>query len=283
MSRKAVGNDNGEEILDNQKDFPDRGKNYLQSLHADLIMGIRFYSRLPTGAFGHEPAQLNRMAPALGFTSLVIALLPVLTLLLGSWIGLPPLLAVALAIGAQVLVTGAMAEDGLADSSDGLWGGHDPARRLEIMKDARHGTYAVLAIILVITIRLMALGALLVSSEIGAALLWLSAQVGARQGALWLVLALPSARSQGLAQSTGAVSGKAFWAGSGISALIIFIVAGPFIGLWGLAAGALLMVLVIWGWTGFCRKKVGGYSGDLIGALQALLEIAALSTFILFI
>jgi adenosylcobinamide-GDP ribazoletransferase len=249
----------------------------------DVEMGIRFYSRLPTRPTPHETPQLGQMTPVLGFASLIMGALPVLTLLLAYWIGLPPLLAAALAIGAQVLVTGAMAEDALADSADGLFGGKTPERRLEIMKDPRHGTYGVLAIVLLIAIRLTALGSLLASSEGGAVLLWLGAQIGARQGALWLVLALPSARAAGLAQSAGALSGKAFWTGGIISGAMIILITVPFLSIVGIGVSVAVMALIIWNWSRTCKNLVGGYSGDLIGALQALLEIAALSTFILFI
>ena len=196
---------------------------------------------------------------------------------------LPALLGATFGIAAQVLVTGAMAEDALGDSADGLWGGADAGRRLEIMKDPRHGTYGVLAIALSLAARISALSALLVWSNLGASLLWLAAQVVARQGALWLVVALPSARSDGLARTAGTLSSASFATGATIGGLILFVFAGAFVGIVGLGITLAVLALIIWGWSRLCRSRVGGYTGDLIGALQALLEIAALSSFILFI
>ena len=75
---------------------------------------------------------------------------------------LPPIptLIVALAVAAMVIASGAMADDALADAMDGLFGGQTTERRLEIMKDSRHGTYGVAALALFILLRVTALGAM---------------------------------------------------------------------------------------------------------------------------
>src|SRR5690242_10948496 len=108
-------------------------------------MGVRFYSRLPTGAVPHRRPELNRMAMALPLASLVIALGPALLLLALEWLSVPHLFAAAICVAALVTVTGAMSEDALADAADGLFGGHTIEERLAIMKDSRHGTFGVCA------------------------------------------------------------------------------------------------------------------------------------------
>jgi len=246
-------------------------------------MAVRFFSRLPSGNKPHASPSLARMAPVLGVTGIVIGLFPALTLVILAFIGLPALPAVVFAVIAQVIITGAMAEDALADSADGLWGGATVARRLEIMKDSHNGTYGVLAIVLLIAARLALLSALVVQSLYGAAFLWLAAQIIARQGALWLPTRLPAARPDGLAQRAGILSRRTFWFSSAISAVIAVVLAGPFAGIGGLGMAALITVLAVWGWTRICRSRVGGFTGDLIGALQAMVEIGVLSTFILFV
>ncbi len=253
------------------------------SLSADVIMALRFFSRLPTGPSPHRPPSLNRIAPVLGLVGVLIGLPSALVMLVLALIGLPALLAAGFGIVAMVIVTGAMAEDALADSADGMWGGNDAARRLEIMKDSRHGTYGVLAIVLLVSLRLAALAALIVQSLYGAAFVWLAAQLIARQGALWLPTRLGPARSDGLAKKAGGLTGRTFWLSSAVSGLLAAALAAPFVGVAGLAVAAVVAVFAVWGWTRICRLKVGGFSGDLIGALQAIVEIGVLSSFILFV
>src|SRR3954469_1158470 len=124
----------------------------------DLLMGLRFYSRLPTGPRPHVRPSLSRMALALPFTSLVIGAAPVAVLLGLEWLSVPHYFAAALAVAVMVIVTGAMAEDALADAADGLFGGHTIEDRLAIMKDSRHGTFGVCAIVLLLIVRVTAIG-----------------------------------------------------------------------------------------------------------------------------
>jgi adenosylcobinamide-GDP ribazoletransferase len=65
--------------------------------------------------------------------------------------------------------------------------------------------------------------------------------------------------------------------------VLSFVLAAFAVGALGLIAAYLLCVLVVWGWVTLCRRLVGGQTGDLIGALQALLEMAALTGFMIFV
>jgi adenosylcobinamide-GDP ribazoletransferase len=246
----------------------------------DLLMGLRFYSRLPTGGAPHVRPNLSRMALALPFTSIVIGALPVAILLGLEWLSVPHYFAAALAIGALVIVTGAMAEDALADAADGLFGGPTIEERLAIMKDSRHGTYGVCAIVLLLALRIAAIGS--IANPLAAAGVWLAASLMARSGALWLTLALPPARSGGAAAAAGQVTRQAFGIGAVFMAVLSFVLAGFAVGVLGLVAAYALGALVVWGWVTLCRRLIGGQTGDLIGALQALIEIAALTGFMLF-
>jgi adenosylcobinamide-GDP ribazoletransferase len=247
----------------------------------DVVMGLRFYSRLPTGPRPHLRPSLSRMALALPFTSLVIGAGPVAVLLALEWLGTPHLFSAALAVAVMVIVSGAMAEDAIADAADGLFGGSTIEDRLAIMKDSRHGTYGVSAIVLLFGLRIAAIGS--VANPLEAAGIWLAAGVMARSGALWLTLALPPARSGGAAASAGAAPRRALGVGAGLAVVLSFVLAGFAVGVLGLVAAYGLCVLVVWGWVTLCRKLIGGQTGDLIGALQALLEIAALTAFMIFV
>lgn len=249
----------------------------------DLLMALRFFSRLPTGDSPHQKPDLSRIAMALPLASLIIGLGPALLLIAGSLAGLPTYFSAALAVAAMVLVSGAMAEDALADAADGLFGGHSPARRLEIMKDSRHGTYGVAALTLFLMLRVTGLGAVAAINPLAAGAIWLAAGIVGRSGALWLALALPAARPDGIAAAAGAVRGRSFAVGAVFAALLTFVLAGPATSLLALGVVVVTVVAVIAGWTALCRRLVGGQSGDLIGALGGLVEIAVLTALLAFV
>ena len=247
----------------------------------DLLMALRFYSRLPTGSIPHQRPDLDRIAIVLPLASFVIGLVPVAVLLLLEWIGVPTFFAATLAVAALVIVTGAMSEDALADSADGLFGGNTIEARLEIMKDSRHGTYAVCALGMFLIARVVAVGS--ISAPLEAAALLLTAPLIARTGALWLTHALPAARSGGAAAAAGRVSPRNFVIAMAITVIVSFATAGFAVGLLGLLLAYALSGAVVLCWIVVCRRLVGGQTGDLIGALQALLEIAALTAFMVFV
>jgi adenosylcobinamide-GDP ribazoletransferase len=249
----------------------------------DLIMGLRFFSRLPSGDRPHEKPLLSRIAMALPFTSVVIGIGPAAVLMGAAFLGMPGYFAAGLAVAAMVIVTGAMAEDGLADAADGLFGGATRERRLEILKDSRHGTYGVAALCLFIVLRVVALGSVAPGNVLAAGAMWLAATLLARSGALWLTVALPPARSDGASAAAGRTSGGRFAIGAGFAVLLSFVLAAPVVGIVGLVLALLLAVGVAAGWSAICKNLIGGQTGDLIGALQALIEIAVLTGFMLFL
>lgn len=249
----------------------------------DTLMALRFFSRLPTAGGAHELPDLNRMAWALPFANLVIGAGPALVLAGLIWAGAPVLFASTLACLAFALVTGAMSEDALADAADGLGGGTTPAKRLAILKDSRHGTYGVLAIVFPVLLRVAALASIAAVSVPAAALCWLAATGLARSAALYPAMALPPARSDGTAASAAALRRGGLIGGCAFSAVFLVLLAGPFVGLTGIALALLVTPPIALGWTALCRRLVGGVTGDLIGALQALTEIALLTIFMMVI
>ncbi|WP_417309208.1 adenosylcobinamide-GDP ribazoletransferase [Devosia sp.] len=248
----------------------------------DLLMGLRFYSRLPTGDRPFEKPDLTRIALGLPFTSLVIGIGPALLLLLGALVGLPGLMAATLAVGAMIAVTGAMGEDALGDTADGLIGGSTIERRLEIMKDSRHGTYGVSAMVLFIALRITALGSLAAINPLAAAGVWLAVEILGRSGALWLTVDLHPAREGGASASVGRLRRRGFFIGAGFAALLAFVFAAPFTSLLGVVLAVFVAAGVALGWSQICRRLIGGQTGDLIGALGALIEIASLTVLMIF-
>ena len=271
-SRTAPGNDNRDKPANPPR--PD-------GLAADFVMAVRFYSLLPMGLAAHERPDINRIARAAPFASLVIAALPAL-LLLGGWVlHMPTLFTAIAATGLGAAITGAMAEDAIGDSMDGL-GGRSPERRLEILKDSRIGAYGVIGITIFIGLKAAALSQLLTTKAAGAVLLFLAAQVIARSGSLALSHYLPPARKDGASATVGALRRGPMLVGFGFAGLIALLLAAPFVGIVGVGLALLFAFLTIICWIELWKRLIGGQTGDLIGGLAALLEIAALTAFILF-
>ena len=127
----------------------------------DIATATALLTRLPVPFTADRAAAAAWAYPV---TGLFVATLAAAVASLALAFGLPPALAAGLVLAIQVIVTGAMHEDGLADSADGLWGGWTRARRLEIMRDSRIGTYGVLALVLVTGLRWAALTAIILPS-----------------------------------------------------------------------------------------------------------------------
>jgi adenosylcobinamide-GDP ribazoletransferase len=248
---------------------------YPRILH-DFVMAMRFFSRLSMGDIPHEAPNLDRMAPAVPIASLVIALLPALAMMLLCLATAPPFVAASVGVGLVIVLTGAMPEDALADSADGLFGGTTIERRLEIMKDSRHGTYGVVAIVLYIVIRIAVLGSIAAVNPLAAGGVMVASQIIARSGALWLSVDLPSAREGGASASAGRIDKRSFAIGVIVAVLLTLILAAPFVTVIGLVLTLLAAAGVASAWAWTCRRLIGGQTGDLIGALQALVEVAVL-------
>ena len=239
----------------------------------DISAGFALLTRLPLRA---SDAALARGAAAAWSWPLVGAVLGGIAGLAAVVLlamGLPAPLAAGLALGAMVAMTGALHEDGLADTVDGFWGGWTPARRLEIMKDSQIGSYGVIALILSLGLRWMALSLLCEAGLILPALI----AAGALSRAVMpgLLHALPFAREGGLSRSVGRVPFDTVVLGAAVAAVVALLALG--LG----ALGLILMAgLAGWGMGALARGKIGGQTGDVLGASQQLAEVAVLVTLV---
>jgi adenosylcobinamide-GDP ribazoletransferase len=234
---------------------------WLWDLPAAVVLLTRLpVPRLPQHAFAH-PARAVWAYPVVG---LLLGLIVGLIAGLCHVLNLSAPVTAGLVLGTLVLLTGALHEDGLADSADGLWGGHDPARRIEIMKDSRIGAYGVLALIVAMGLRWLGL----------AEAAWpaiVTALIVSRASMPALMLALRPARGDGLSHSVGAPP-----LASVILAVAIGTVAAVALsGSTGLAA--VLVAAAVATTIGLIAKaKIGGQTGDILGATQICTEIAVL-------
>ncbi|HUE75468.1 MAG TPA: adenosylcobinamide-GDP ribazoletransferase [Chloroflexota bacterium] len=193
---------------------------------------------------------------------------------LGFYSLLPSTLSAILGIGVLVVSTGALHFDGLMDSADGLFGGRVPARRLEIMRDSRVGTYGVLAAVLLLFAQVAALDSLIRSSAGWLPLLAISLAVGSssRLAMVWSLWRFPSAQPDGLGAALhGAVSSRFV-----IVAVVVGIaIAAPSGGVFTIASIGVAFILseVI---GRYAVNRLGGLTGDIYGATGVLVESAAL-------
>jgi len=223
--------------------------------------------RLPDSAFDNQA----RAAWAFALVGAVVGLLAAGVGWTALWTGLPGAAAAGLVLLAQVVMTGAMHEDGLADAADGLWGGWDRARRLEIMKDSAIGTYGVLALILSLGLRWVALSALL-QGGIAPVIAPVIAAAALSRGLMAPVMtALPPARENGLSSGVG----RPGWKVSGLAVVLAAVIALALLG-----GGALipigLAVIAVGLLALTARARIGGQTGDILGASQQVAEIAFL-------
>jgi adenosylcobinamide-GDP ribazoletransferase len=131
-------------------------------------------------------------------------------------------------------------------------------------------------------LRVTALGSLAAINPLAAGGVWLASGILARSGALWLSVDLPAAREGGASVSAGRVVRRDFIIGAVFAAVLSFVLAGPFVSVVGLLFGFVALAGTAWRWTWLCRKLLGGQTGDVIGALHALGEIAVLTIFLIF-
>lgn len=220
---------------------------------------------LPEGAFAQGPRSVwayPLVGLGVGATGAVVGCL-------GIWVGISTWAAAVLALGVMTLLTGAMHEDGLADLFDGFWGGFSPARRLEIMRDSQIGTYGVLALVFISVVKISALAVLLDTAPLA-----IGAAAALSRGVMpALMHALPHARADGLSHSVGrpdlTTASLSIVIGAAISLLCVGLT-GVAMTVIAVAAATVIGVLA--------NRKIGGQTGDVLGAAQQLSEAAILLT-----
>ena len=186
-------------------------------------------------------------------------------------LGLPSPLTALIALAFLVVITGAMHEDGLADTADGLWGGWGPEQRLEIMRDSRIGAYGVIALILSLGARWAALWLLFEQGWAVAAAALVSAAALSRAAMPALMCALPHAREDGLSRSVGGVQPATAAIAIGVAVLAALLLAGA-----GGIGAVFWSGLAALGIARLARAKIGGQTGDILGATQQAVETAVL-------
>lgn len=236
----------------------------------DFRRALGFLTVLPVGrnlpCDGPLLARSMALFPAVG---LLLGLL----LALSNWalqLILPPLVAAPLLVALLAWLTGAMHLDGLADLADGLAGGQDRESRLRIMKDSRIGAIGAVALVLLLLLKVLAIHSLPAPLQSPALVLMPAA-------GRWLQVVLAAlcayARPEGgtggaFVENVGAP--QVLYAGLtlALAALVLF-------GLKGLGVLLGLGLLAVW-LLRLCNSRLGGVTGDALGAATELAEVAGL-------
>jgi adenosylcobinamide-GDP ribazoletransferase len=234
-------------------------------------LALTFLTKFPW--FRTAPADAGALARAMFWFPWVGALLGLVYW--GAWAALgrvwPGPAAAGVLLALTVWSTGGLHLDGLADTADGLGGGHTPEARLAIMKDSRVGTFGVLALVVALVLK-FAFFLSLAGAGQGAAPILILYPAAGRWGMVFLARLSPYAREGGLGQAmTTGVSSRVL-AGATVSAAAL---AFALLGLRGLlllaAAGALTWLASL-----YFRHKLGGVTGDVLGAANEAVEVLVL-------
>lgn len=232
-------------------------------------VAFAFMTRLPVPAVEPRDDDLRHASVMFPLVGLVVATLGVAARALVEplW---GPVAGTVAGVLTVVAATGAFHEDGLADSADGLWGGWEPEQRLAIMRDSRLGTYGTIALLAVFALRF----ALLVPVSLGTfAAALVSGHVLGRASALAMVRLAPAVPGSSGAGMSGPV-------GTAPMAVAVTLTLAPVVVAAGVIAVPLLLVTAVMtlGSAWLFRRRLGGVTGDALGATTVVVELSAIAT-----
>ncbi|MEM8685056.1 MAG: adenosylcobinamide-GDP ribazoletransferase [Pseudomonadota bacterium] len=245
----------------------------IRQLRSELftfLLALQFLTRIPVTLESAYSEQ--RMAASVRYYPVVGMLIGALaaTVYTLSLLLFPQLVAVLISSAVIFLVTGAFHEDGLADTADGIGGGLTASSSLEIMRDSRIGTYGLLAVLSVLSLKIAALTALPESTVV---VCIVAAHGLSRWSSVLVIASSRYVRAEGTGKPTaGGISAGGFVFASVAAAfclLLVWVFLSPMM-LLGCGVGLALGHL---GSRLFYERKIGGYSGDCLGATQQISEL----------
>lgn len=238
-----------------------------------FFAALRFFTRLPVPSWvGHSDEQLEGAARYFPLVGLIVGSIGAGVTVAAAQ-ALPPSLAILAGMAATLLITGAFHEDGLADAVDGFGGSHEKERVLEIMKDSRIGSFGAIAIALMLLAKFSALAQIDALGGLRTLALALVAGHALSRFASTTLLCMldyvredDNAKSRPLARRLPA-SGFALAALFGLAPCLVLTGLRVWIGL-GLATAVTVLS------AAYFVRRIGGYTGDCLGATQQLAELA---------
>jgi adenosylcobinamide-GDP ribazoletransferase len=237
----------------------------------DFVLATMFLTRLRLPM--HKPAglpALKRASRMFAVVGLFIGLAGGIVYAIAIELGFASWLAATFAVGAAILLTGGLHEDGLADTADGFAGGGTPEEKLAIMRDSRIGSFGTLALIFSVLCRVAALASL---ADIGVVIAALIAGHAASRAAMTVVMhALPNARSDGLSAGVGRPDRMAAGIGLAVAAIAVLVLLQG-AGLLAIIIAAAAAAAIAW----LAQRQIGGQTGDVLGATEQIVQAAFLA------
>jgi len=245
----------------------DREKHYLWA-------AMMFYTRVPVpDAYEHSDHNFNQSRKYFPLIGVMAGGLAALVVLMASQV-LPVSVSVALSMAATILFTGAFHEDGFADCCDGFGGGWDKTQVLTIMKDSRVGAYATIGMIILLGLKFLSLFETAQVSIYLLALVLLNGHTLSRLGAsvaiekLDYVQDIDKSKIKPINIASLSVNDWVTSCLFAAPALVLLLVEQPLV--------IVTLPLMAAAWWLMCRyfdKRIGGYTGDCLGAMQQVLEL----------
>jgi len=229
-----------------------------------FLTAVMFFTRVPIKLNGFEEAHLNKSTRYFTLVGILVGMVGAATFWLSD-ILLPQEIAILVSMAATVLFTGAFHEDGLADAIDGLGGGWTREQVLTIMVDSRIGSYGAIGLVLVLLTKYQSL-----SYQSSA---FIPASIIAAH-ALSRLCAVLVMFTQGYVKAEGKAKPLATQLSIPELMLATFFGLLPMMFLEMKFLVALLPVIIVWGWFSLkIKSRIGGYTGDCLGAMQQLTEM----------
>jgi adenosylcobinamide-GDP ribazoletransferase len=248
-----------------------------------ILDALRFMTIIPvpSSVSAQQPDWLSRGVKYFPIVGILVGLASAIVWLMtgGIW---GPVIAAILAVATSIIITGALHEDGLADIADGFGGGWTVEKRLAIMKDSRIGAYGALALGFSVALRVAALADWPAWTAINAAAPVHAAALIAVHAAARITPAFVLSR---MTYQGDVAAMKVAYADSPIRpeefrfALMVVIVALlplAFVSVTAVASGLLLGGGLATALAAWSRRLIGGYTGDVLGAIEQIFEIGFL-------
>lgn len=239
---------------------------------------LMFYTRIPVpSGTGHSEDVLNKTTKYFTLVGIIVGAIGSLTFWALDFV-FSSNLAIILSVIVTLFVTGAFHEDGFADTCDGFGGGYTKEKVLEIMKDSRIGTYGATGLLMILLIKFCSL------SSIPVAVIPIVLISGHAFSRFWSVCMLytqsyvrPAAQSKSKPLGHKA-SGNSFWIAAffGVSPLLLL----PPVSIIYISVLCLIVFMVF---SSYTKRRIGGYTGDVLGATQQLCEVSFYLGYLLYI
>ena len=234
-----------------------------------LLVAIQFLTRLPVPHLnGFEPRWLDRSSAYFPLAGLLVGAISAAVLTAAATIWPEPVPAL-LAVAAGIATTGAFHEDGLADTADGLGGGHTREQRLLIMKDSRIGTYGTAALLIAFALKT---ACLVMISPSMAAIALLAAHAGGRVVPVVACAFLPYGGDTAGAKTAPMTPSQSRLMFACVTGFLPFLLIPAQPAVQAILVGGALAALLL----AYAIRSIGGHTGDVLGAAEQVFEVGVL-------